>query len=559
MVKDKTKPRTKWMRRIVMTLLVTGFMTGYFVIVVAQITGAYRCTSVYVQFGDAYFPELAYYSGKFTGDDVSKRVQNNRQYFIDSTGKVELKYSTSEKAWTFVFTNEPERGYLIKSEETVSFDIADMASQAWYANTEEGVKPMDFLAMKCTDCTEGEVTDEYTCKDNYRICNESHIGFECESVPADCRYYGLDLRTKGGLLNFPNANFFVNFEFQVLGNITVFDREIYVPFQYNGADDEEKMKAFILFTGRRWAIMGPRETEDPDTTVADFKDFLYSKQNFTTFRNNLMMDEIIRMFRDDKPNADLKSRHYIVNNSFRSYQPLYFSTPVDYGTPSYSFDPADVQWAVAEPIDEELRGPNSLFEMRPNDDDVITARYLCSDCRDKPDLCRNDGEVSFNTLVSFSKSSTGRIELTLNCPDVVCRGWILQLLALLRVSLRHILTCPILFLLFSCPCFSFLIFTSQWLSMRICPFLYGHRLFWRRNLRPSHKAMYRKWKQAQGQPLDSPFPEVTPDPLAHPPLSLLSHFLELHPRYIWKPLSVSFAGLNTREPVLLCDAKSVSQ
>lgn len=53
-IASTVKGRTRWMRMTVMGVLVLGLYSGYFSIVWLQSTGHYRCSSLFVQFGDAY-------------------------------------------------------------------------------------------------------------------------------------------------------------------------------------------------------------------------------------------------------------------------------------------------------------------------------------------------------------------------------------------------------------------------------------------------------------------------------------------------------------------------
>jgi hypothetical protein len=59
-ISSKVRKRTLWMRRILITFLFFGLYSGFFYLMGNQWGGAYRCDSVYVQFGDAFGAERKY-------------------------------------------------------------------------------------------------------------------------------------------------------------------------------------------------------------------------------------------------------------------------------------------------------------------------------------------------------------------------------------------------------------------------------------------------------------------------------------------------------------------
>ena len=376
MVPSTHNDRVSWMKRLFLGLLLVSLYSGFFLIKYSQWSGVYRCDVLYVQLGDAYGP-YAYYSGRFEsqGDSWSAR-ENGRPYYLDETGKVKLSYSTGEGAWLFSYFEEPESPYFIKSSSTITFDVTDVATQTWYAITVNGDSvPMDWLAMTCNVCNTDVCNPEHgTCIGNVCECKPFRMGINCESPFPDCQYFSLDLTTKGTTANVPGASFFLDNGFQALGAhteehpITSYDRSIYAPFDFLtelNDDVEQKMDALMGFLGRRWVIFGLSEERAGEAgdvaTVGEFRDFL----------GNITLPEKIDGLQ--------------ILASWNNLVPLFFSAPVDYGTPSYGYDPSSVNWVFAKKDDSE-----PFLGYSPNDDAALSARLLCSDCRSSTQ-CLNGG------------------------------------------------------------------------------------------------------------------------------------------------------------------------
>ena len=61
----KYRKSVKLLKRVLIILMAAGLLGPYFYIVALQSEGYYLCDNLYIQFGDAYNPEIAHYSGKF--------------------------------------------------------------------------------------------------------------------------------------------------------------------------------------------------------------------------------------------------------------------------------------------------------------------------------------------------------------------------------------------------------------------------------------------------------------------------------------------------------------
>lgn len=346
------------------------------------------CESMYVQFGDAFAPELSYYSGRFVSEGNS---WSGRPSFLHETGELKMEYSSSDKAWVIKWASEldlPEDeryrehivgSHLVKSSETDTYDVTTVADQPWYAHMQAGEIPMDWIAITCADCSTDRCWPEHgTCVDNVCECNDHHMGLNCEIHAPHCEFYALDYRTKAGLEDFRGGSFFLESEYtnnlnftaadERWEDITIFDRPLYF---HTGS------KSILVFSGRRWIMLGPEEN-------------IEEMENDPCFC-------IFNEFNITKDMTSLKALKTLQNET--DFIPLYFSSPMDYGTPSQGVDFRSLTWFVAmkdEPEEDEdtpeviLGYKSSIFGYVPDAEYPITAKFLCSECHaDKG--CHNQG------------------------------------------------------------------------------------------------------------------------------------------------------------------------
>ena len=93
------RKRNSIYRRVVYFLAMIGLFIGYGILKKRQLDGYYLPNYLYVQFGDAYNPQIPYYSGILSSGNV--RTSDYRQYNDLGTGNILLAYCHKEKAWTF--------------------------------------------------------------------------------------------------------------------------------------------------------------------------------------------------------------------------------------------------------------------------------------------------------------------------------------------------------------------------------------------------------------------------------------------------------------------------
>ena len=117
----------------------------------------YMCQNLQVQFGDAFLPELAYFSGRFNFQKAKNALAeiNFRAVYTDPTKSVRFAYCSKESAWTFSMVNATDPCvYLVKSSATTAFNILEVRDLAWFTwNTETAkVVPVDWFYIACSDC-----------------------------------------------------------------------------------------------------------------------------------------------------------------------------------------------------------------------------------------------------------------------------------------------------------------------------------------------------------------------------------------------------------------------
>jgi hypothetical protein len=372
MVAAYIKKRTVWLRRVLYTVLLITLYSWFFVIASWQMNGKFMCYTILVQFGDAYEPELPFLSGQF----IAKRRQNDRPVYVDRTKTLKLRYSGSQKAWVFKPIDASNKtNILIKSSETKSFDVLSVANLPWFQNTAEGFVPVDWLTLRNHECNEDTCPhDRGSCDDgNNCVCREEYIGENCQLDAPNCRWYGLDLRTKSSLVNIPGGAFFLENEFIELSESRLYGRKIYVPTNH-GVD--LSVEHFVFFNGRRWMIMSSL-MKNSTLTVQDFEEALN---------------------RTDTSSLDINKLRLLTNYENQSlYKPTFFSSPVDLGTPSWTFDISSVTWVFA--VEDIGKSKHSHFSgrgwYRPDDDSPLSAKFICSECSNKTHdgkgNCQKDG------------------------------------------------------------------------------------------------------------------------------------------------------------------------
>jgi hypothetical protein len=264
---------------------------------------------------------------------------------------------------------------LFKSQETASFDVIDVAAGSWFVKTDVGDVPVDWLKLFCNDCddeicnpengtcvrddSKGSTVNRCVCrKDPENTTQATHrVGLNCELV-AQCDFFAPDERTTEKLLTIPGASALVGTEFKDLGidageeyeNATMMHHQpIFVEF----AQGDENLTAFKMFTGRRWVIFKASQGSEDAIALVEFLEFLHENDA----ANN--------------PVQTLKK----ISSTYGSFQPLFFTAPVNHVGESYHRGEAGVTWGMAEKAEEY-----TILSRRPDDSRQLPVRYLCSDC-----------------------------------------------------------------------------------------------------------------------------------------------------------------------------------
>ncbi|CAB9505496.1 EGF_like [Seminavis robusta] len=376
--------RRRFCKRVLLILLLIGLIVPYAIVVSWQTNGVYLCNHVYIQFGDAFLPEMAYYSGQFhqQGFGWADRV-NDRVVYIDDSEKLKLAYCNSETAWTISWANTLSScDYIFKSSNTDTFDVAEVDN--WVVKTTTtGDVPVDWLKLVCNDCNPELCNEAYgDCKvDNspgsrLNKCeckSKDRQGLNCE-LSASCLYFSLDARTTDTLAAQPGGYFLAETEFVDLRVVPGFDdgitmmhhRYIYAPlddFEDGSPVVADNITTFMLFSGRRWVIY----------TLPEGSSEKLAKDEFMTFlRDNDPANRPVEMLK----NISITYPHFI---------PLFFSSPVNYGGEEYIRESGN-GWVITQPVSNYTVLPREADDNQP-----LPATYLCSDCSTDPDLCQNNG------------------------------------------------------------------------------------------------------------------------------------------------------------------------
>ncbi|CAB9500558.1 neurogenic locus notch homolog protein [Seminavis robusta] len=356
------KKRTLWMRRILMVTIVIVLYICWAVLTSWQLFGKFACDELFIQFGDAYDPDLALYSGRF----LAQGRQSSRTKYVDLSGTYKMRYSRSNKAWVLE-PNSLEKGpVVIMSSQTDSFDVTTVADQTWFHNTTAGFAPVDWFALSCHECENRCHQDRGKCENQVCICKEGFFGMSCEIETPECPHYAIDFRTRGTLGNIPGGSFFFDKlfaspDFAPANNMSRLEfngRFVYLPYNPNWLrlSEDYKVQNFMLFTGRRWMILGTQLESDALAWI-DFLNFM----NATILSDN------------PSPAGKLQ----LLAKS-PDYHPIFYSSPVDLSTPTWAYDPSTVTWVFVKP--QKNPEESLFFGTKPDDDDRLSAQFLCSAC-----------------------------------------------------------------------------------------------------------------------------------------------------------------------------------
>ncbi|CAB9518962.1 expressed unknown protein [Seminavis robusta] len=312
-----------------------------------------RCT---LQFGDAFLPEMAYYSGQFHHQGFGwSDSENDRVTYIDDTGKLKLAYCNSATAWTisWVENGSSSCNYIFKSSNTDTFDVAEVAEvDNWVVKTNTtGDVPVDWLKLVCNDFT------PELCNEAYGICkvdnstgsklnkceckSKDRQGLNCD-LPVTCRYFDLDARTSDGLAAQPGGYFLTQKEFVDLSFVPAFDygitmmrhRNMYAPYMM----DSTRMEC------PQWKQTSPHSCF-----------FLEGGGLPEGSSEYLVNDEFISLLRDNDPANNPVATLTNISKTYPHFEPLFFSSPVNYFVPVWIQAPSEANWTPCMHSSAEVR------------------------------------------------------------------------------------------------------------------------------------------------------------------------------------------------------------
>lgn len=248
------KRKSKWFRRVLFMLITASLYGGWGYVVYEQNDGAFIPYTVFVQFGDAFDPFLASFSGQYVR---SEDLYARRDVYFERTSQgAYFAYCENEQTWTFTIwyadNFDPCQAYNASSPETKVYDISN-AGSPWtvaYSDRDSNIfkQPFDMFTMFADDCT--DCNGLGTCVNNQCQCNGDRFGRHCE-FSAPCPSLTVDQRT----FSLPDDEASVS---QLSDNYTllrrnetgklvlVYHKPVYVYDYGQGLTD------IIMFLGRRW-------------------------------------------------------------------------------------------------------------------------------------------------------------------------------------------------------------------------------------------------------------------------------------------------------------------
>lgn len=375
-------------KRIIIGLMSIGLLAPYFVVLSWQNNGRFLCDTLYIQFGDAFFPEMAHYSGLFyhQGFKLGDR-KDGRVYYVDSTETFKMGYCQSEQGWTISRLEDSTCEYLFKSPETDTYDVIQVANLDWVVSTRTSGDVMaTWFKVKCNDCSEDTCNSEYGyCNEEGTecLCKEGRFGVNCEHKE-HCMWFALDQTTRGGMASIPGTAPLLTQEYvsaSFRSNLSFYDRPIYLPSKHDTAMAEVDVDSFIVFTGRRWIIYAI-----PDERRANLVNAYGKPTNWTN--SNFYKD----FERYTSKESHFEALEYL-QSELINYFPVFFSTPMDYGEDSDAGDPRNVNWMSAK----DVVSADAVVPRRPDEKKHLTASLLCSDCGPQSLTgCQNGGYCASN-------------------------------------------------------------------------------------------------------------------------------------------------------------------
>jgi len=187
-----------------------AMLSGLVVITVNQYNGQYRCESLTVNFDEEIWDAAhvgddestketlllySHFSGTYvengTADGYPKYTEQNKRdnrNFVNTIG-AEIRYCRELGAWVFSHPNiktsrnaeeENECSWLMRSPETLTFDIEYAASFAWNVWLGE-IESSNGLSISCNECVDrSDCSYHGVCSNRQCQCEETHFGYQCQ-------------------------------------------------------------------------------------------------------------------------------------------------------------------------------------------------------------------------------------------------------------------------------------------------------------------------------------------------------------------------------------------
>ena len=385
-------------RPLLLVFVLVGLLTQYYIFSAKQWRGEFLCDKIYIQFGDEFSFQLAYFSGVFYQDHDHDRINVRASYVYASSsfqGTLRLAYCDTIGAWTISTGGECSKDSIyVSSSPTDTYDITSHRLDSWYfIHPQTGVRvPADRFVMACIDCDNsvfGNCAPEHgACIHNECVCNDDRFGLFCE-YEQPCEILSQDERTAPlpavmGV-SLPTNNYelmrYSNGDLVQLNNKPVFISTTYF-------DERNQVGSMLLlFFGRRWAI-----TFD----MFLFHEFDPCWDNFVhliEMHKSAFVQEAVTKCpppsRDTLAEYLSQKFHPSESGSIR-YIPFFFSSPMDFGTPSDGPAPVEVTW---------FRSQLKHFETNWQVDTSLPVEtaMLCALCDNSSNPCKSFRQCNAET------------------------------------------------------------------------------------------------------------------------------------------------------------------
>ncbi|CAJ1937834.1 unnamed protein product [Cylindrotheca closterium] len=381
-VKDHKRTTTKgpWFRIVATVFLVCALLAGYSVIFYYQRTGAFLCTRMEVQFGDAFWAELPFFSGVYFVDKATRMDQ--RLVFGDerTDGKESFfRYCQSEKSFVFLPQQNnaddecKSESWYAKSPKSESYNILKSNANEWKTQRpgENAIfYSIDHFTMNCLDCSPDTcniplggscTTDDFSNK--VCVCNEGFFGNQCQfEYDQICDTIEFDHR----FAPFPIQKYDFPSRLEVVTTSSdyymLYRNKAVYSYVYPSDSESSGYMNIIAFFGRRyyflivdWAGLFATKTEAGSEHAALFADLTpeTAPAAFVKYMNTFLADGFLG-------DGELVS-------------PLFVSEPLDLGTPQEKPDPTELAWHLVT---------TDWYGTRLGIGASISTRLLCTRCDD---------------------------------------------------------------------------------------------------------------------------------------------------------------------------------